>query len=142
MPQHPQIQGQMKNSAEIRVYYADTDHEGVVYYANYLRWFEIGRTEILRQNGYDYSDIEKKNIIVPVVEVKCSYKKSAKYNDIIIIKTTIGDIGNSSIKFNYEILRKTGNELLAEAHTINVFVDRKTMKPIKIPEELRKALQD
>src|SRR3989338_5098950 len=131
----------MKNKIEVRVYYADTDHEGVVYYANYLKWFEIGRTEILRQYGYDYSDIEKKNLIVHVVEVKCSYKQSAKYNDVIIVNTTIGNIGNSSIRFNYEIIRKSDNELLAEGHTINVFVDRKTMKSIKIPEELRKALQ-
>jgi len=132
----------MKNHTEIRIYYADTDHEGVAYYANYLKWFEIGRTEILRQCGYDYSDIEKKNIIVPVVEVKCSYKQSAKYNDLIIIKTTIGNLGNSSIRFNYEIIRKSDNELLAEAHTINVFVDRKTMESMKIPEELRKALKN
>ena len=131
----------MKNSTEVRVYYADTDHEGVVYYANYLKWFEIGRTEILRQYGYDYSGIEKKDIIVPVVEVKCSYKQSAKYNDVVIINTTIGNIGNSSIMFNYEIIRKKDKKLLAEGYTINVFVDRKTMKSIKIPEELRKALQ-
>lgn len=131
----------MKNSTEVRVYYADTDHEGVVYYANYLKWFEIGRTEILRQYGYDYSGIEKKDIIVPVVEVKCSYKQSAKYNDVVIINTTIGNIGNSSIMFNYEIIRKKDKKLLAEGYTINVFVDRKTMKSIEIPEELRKALQ-
>ena len=129
------------NETEIRVYYADTDHEGVAYYANYLKWFEIGRTEILRQYGYDYSDIEKKNIIVPVVEVNCSYKQSAKYNDIIIIKTTIGKIGNSSIKFNYEVIRKSDKKLLAKAYTVNVFVGRKTMKSIRIPDELRKSLQ-
>ena len=132
----------MKNIIEIRVYYADTDHEGVVYYANYLRWFEIGRTEILRQCGYDYSDIEKKNIIVPVVEVKCNYNDSARYNDMIIIESSIDRIGNSSMKFNYKIIRKKDEKLLAEGYTINVFVDRKTMKSIKIPEELRKALQD
>ena len=131
----------MKNKTEIRVYYADTDHEGVVYYANYLRWFEIGRTEILRQCGYDYSDIEKKDIIVPVVEVKCSYNDSAMYKDIIIIETSIERIGNSSIKFNYKIMRKKDEKLLAEGYTVNVFVDRKTMKSIGIPEELRKALQ-
>ncbi|MEK6869241.1 MAG: thioesterase family protein, partial [Nanoarchaeota archaeon] len=114
----------------------------VVYYANYLRWFEIGRTEILRQYGYDYSDIEKKNVIVPVVEVKCNYNDSARYNDIIIIETSIDRIGNSSIKFNYEIIRKKDKKLLAEGYTVNVFVDRKTMKSIKIPEGLRKALQN
>ena len=132
----------MKNKTEVRVYYADTDHEGVVYYANYLRWFEIGRTEILRQYGYDYSDIEKKNLIVPVVEVKCSYKDSARYNDLIIIETAIGKIGNSSIKFDYKIIRKRDKKLLAKGYTVNVFVDMKTKKSTKIPEELRKALQN
>jgi len=130
------------NETELRVYYADTDHEGVVYYANYLRWFEIGRTEILRQYGYDYSDIEKKNLIVPVVEVKCNYQESAKYNDIITIKTTIEKMGNSSIKFNYKIIRKEDNKLLAEGYTVNVFVNAKTIKSTKIPDELRKSLQD
>ena len=131
----------MKNTMEIRVYYADTDHEGVVYYANYLRWFEIGRTEIMRQHGYDYSDIEKKNIIVPVVEVKCSYNEPARYNDTVILETAIEKIGNSSMKFNYRIMRKKDQKLLAEGYTVNVFVDRKTMKSVKIPEELRLALE-
>lgn len=65
-----------------RVYYSDTGHGHVVYYANYLRWFEIGRTEILRQNGFDYADFEKRGIIAPVVEVHCNYKSQALYNDI------------------------------------------------------------
>jgi len=130
------------NQIEQRVYYADTDHEGVVYYANYLRWFEMGRTEILRRYGFDYSDIEKRDLIVPVVEVKCIYKQSAKYNDVIIIKTTIENIGNSSIKFHYEIIRKNDNKLLAEGYTVNVFVNTKTMKSTKIPEELRKSLEN
>ena len=130
------------NQIEQRIYYADTDHEGVVYYANYLRWFEMGRTEILRRYGFDYSDIEKRDLIVPVVEVKCIYKQSAKYNDVIIIKTTIENIGKSSIKFHYEIIRKNDNKLLAEGYTVNVFVNTKTMKSTKIPEELRKSLEN
>lgn len=130
------------NETELRVYYADTDHGHVVYYSNYLKWFEIGRTELLMQYGFNYADYENHNIIAPVVEVKCNYKEPARYNDIIIIKTTIGNIGNSSIKFNYKIIRKNGNKLLAEGYTVNVFVNTKTMKSTKIPEELRKALQD
>ena len=130
------------NETEQRVYYADTDQEGVVYYANYLRWFEIGRTEILRQSGFNYTDMKNQNIVAPVVEVKCNYNLSAKYKYIIIIKTTIQNIGNSSIKFNYKIIRKGGNKLLAERYTVNIFVDRKTMKSTKIPEELRKALKN
>ena len=132
----------MKTSeTEQRVYYSDTDHGQVVYYANYLRWFEIGRTEILRQLGLNYADFEKKGLIAPVVEVHCSYKAPAQYNDVIIIKTKIENIGNSSIKFNYEIINKKNSKLLAEGHTVNVFVDKKTMKSARIPDSLRKALQ-
>ena len=130
------------NETEQRVYYADTDHGGVVYYSNYLKWFEIGRTEILRQSGFDYNDFEKQNIIAPVVEVKCNYNEPAKYNDVIIIKTSIGNIGNSSIKFHYEIIRKNNSKLLAEGYTVNVFVNKKTMKSTRIPDNLRKALEN
>ena len=129
------------NQTEHRVYYADTDHGGVVYYSNYLKWFEIGRTEILRQSGFDYADFEKQGLIAPVVEVHCIYKQSAKYNDIIIIKTTIENIGNSSIKFNYKVIRKKDDVLLAEGYTVNVFVGIKTKKPLRIPDELRKTLE-
>jgi len=132
----------MTNKTELRVYYSDTDHGHVVYYANYLKWFEIGRTEILRQTGFDYSDFEKQGLIAPVVEVHCNYKQPARYNDIIIIKTTIDNIGNSSIKFNYDIIRKKDNVLLANGYTVNVFVNIKTLKPTKIPEDLKKALQN
>tara|TARA_Y100000310_G_C20702467_1_gene831162 strand:+ start:3894 stop:4292 length:399 start_codon:yes stop_codon:yes gene_type:complete len=131
----------MKNTTEVRVYYADTDHGSVVYYANYLKWFEIGRTEVLRKLGFNYSYYEKKNIIAPVVEVKCNYNEPAKYNDLIIIKTAVEKIGNSSIKFSYKIIRKEDKKLLAEGYTINVFVDMKTKKSTSIPEELRKALK-
>ncbi len=131
----------LKNETEQRVYYADTDHGGVVYYANYLKWFEIGRTEMLRQLGLDYAEFEKNGMIAPVVEVKCNYKGPALYNDIIIIKTSIDNIGNSSIRFNYEIINKRSGKLLAEGYTVNVFVDKKTMKSATMPESLRKALQ-
>ena len=130
------------NTTEQRVYYADTDHGHVVYYSNYLKWFEIGRTEILRQSDFGYNEFEKQGIIAPVVEVKCNYKEPAKYNDIVIIKTAIENIGNSSIKFHYEIIRKNGNKLLSEGYTVNVFVDKKTMKSTRIPENLRKELEN
>jgi len=108
------------NKTEIRVYYSDTDHGGVVYYSNYLKWFEVGRTELLRQFGYDYADFEKQGLIAPIVEVHCNYKFPAQYNDVVIVKTSVDDIGNSSIKFNYEIINKKSNRLLAEGYTVNV----------------------
>lgn len=118
-----------------RVRYSDTDHFGVVYYARYLDWFEAGRTEILRNGGVSYSDLEKKGFFAPVVEVKVNYKKPARYDDIIEVETTIEHMGNSSIKFAYKVLRN--KEILAEAYTVNVFID-KAMNPVRIPDDVRK----
>jgi len=141
LPKYNKIPNKMKtNETTQRVYYADTDHGHVVYYANYLKWFEIGRTELLRDYGFNYADYENQNLIAPVVEVKCNYKEPAVYNDITTIKTTIVNIGNSSIKFDYKIIRKNDNRILAEGYTVNVFVNIKTRKSTRIPDKLRKAL--
>lgn len=129
----------VSNITEHRVRYSDTDHFGVVYYARYLDWFEAGRTEILRVRGITYSDLEKQGLFAPVVEVKVNYKKSAKYDDLILLETTVEHIGNSSIKFSYKVLDKKTKELLAEAYTVNVFIN-KAMQPIRIPEEVRHVL--
>ena len=129
------------SSTEIRVYYHDTDHGGVVYYANFLKWFEIGRTEILREHGFDYAMFEKKGLIAPVVDVQCTYAAPARYNDQIEIKTNIEKLGNTSITFNYEILNKETKNVLAIGKTTNVFIDRKTMKPTPLPEDFRSAFQ-
>ena len=128
-----------RNITEHRVRYSDTDHFGVVYYARYLDWFEAGRTEILRVKGVTYADLEKKGFFAPVVEVKVNYKKPAKYDDIVVLETSIEHIGNSSIKFNYKVYDKKTNELLVEAYTVNVFITR-GMKSVRIPGEVRSAL--
>ncbi|MBL7056107.1 acyl-CoA thioesterase [Candidatus Woesearchaeota archaeon] len=125
------------NKTEVRVYYSDTDRGGVVYYSNYLKWFEVGRTELLREQGLSYAEFEKQNLIAPVVDVRCTYHDSAKYDDVITIETSIEKIGNSSIKFLYKLLRR--NTLLAEGYTVNVFVDMKTKKSSRIPDKLREA---
>ena len=126
-----------KNKTEHRVRYSDTDHFGVVYYARYLDWFEAGRTEILREHGTNYADLEKKGVFAPVVEVKVNYKVPAKYDQIVIVETEIEKIGNTSIKFNYKVFNKENMKLLAEAYTVNVFIN-KDMKPVKVPEEVKK----
>jgi acyl-CoA thioester hydrolase len=127
------------NKTEHRVRYSDTDHFGVVYYARYLDWFEAGRTEILRAKGITYADLEKKGLFAPVVEVKVTYKKPARYDDIVVLETTIENIGNSSIKFNYKVINKATGELLAEAYTVNVFIN-KDMESVRIPNEVRGVL--
>jgi len=129
----------VKNNTEHRVRYSDTDHFGVVYYAKYLDWFEAGRTEILREKGITYADLEKKGIFAPVVEVKVNYKSPGRYDDIILLETEIVKIGNTSIKFDYKVLRKKDKKLLAEAYTVNVFIN-KDMKPVPVPEEIKKLI--
>src|SRR3989344_4223814 len=130
------------NKTEQRVFYADTDHGGVVYYSNYLKWFEIGRTELLRDYGFDYANFEEQGLIAPFVEVHCTYKHPAQYNDKILIKTKIEKVGNSSIKFYYEIMKQNDKKLLAEGYTVNVFVNKKTMKSVPIPKNLRNKLEE
>ena len=124
-----------------RVIYADTDAGNVVYYANYFRWFESGRRELLRSLKIDYNSFDKIGIIVPVVEAHCNYYASARYDDLIIIETKITEIKDKSIRFDYKILRKNGKKLLAAGHTVNVFVDKIKLKSIKIPQNVRKKLK-
>jgi len=127
------------NKTEHRVRYSDTDHFGVVYYARYLDWFEAGRTEILRDGGVTYAELEKKGMFAPVVEVKVNYKKPARYDDIVVLETSVEHIGNSSIKFSYKVFN-SARELLCEAYTVNVFIN-KEMKSVPIPDDVRKALE-
>ena len=127
------------NKTEHRARYADTDHFGVVYYARYLDWFEAGRTEILREKGVTYSELEKQGLFAPVVEVKVNYHKPAKYDDIVVLETSVEHVGNSSVKFAYKVFNKKTKELLCEAYTVNVFIN-KEMKSQKIPGEVRNVL--
>lgn len=127
------------DKTEHRIRYADTDHFGVVYYARYLEWFEIGRTEILRKNGITYAELEKKGYFAPVVEVKINYKAPAKYDEIILLETEIAKIGSSSIRFNYKVFRKEDMKLLAEGYTVNVFIN-KAMKPVQVPDKIKKLV--
>ena len=123
---------------EHRVIYGDTDAGQVVYYANYFRWFESGRRELMRNLKIDYLELDKRGIITPVVEAHCNYFHPARYDDIVIVETKITDIGEKSIKFENKVFRKIDKKLLATGYTINVIVERKKMKSIKIPDDLRK----
>lgn len=120
--------------ATIRVRYAETDQMGVVYHTNYIVWFEIGRTEWFRQINQDYRALEDQNIILPVIEVNCRYKKPALYDDNIIVRTYLKEIKGIRLTFHYEILRKEDEELLAEGETIHAFVD-KEKNPIRLKKK-------
>lgn len=126
---------------ERRVIYADTDAGQVVYYANYFRWFESGRREIFRKLKIDYNDLAKKDILTPVVEAHCNYFHPARYDDVIVIETRILEAKEKSVKFENRVYRKKDKKLLASGYTVNVFVDKKKMKSIKIPRGIRKKIK-
>ena len=111
------------NVTTYRVIYGDTDQMGVVYYANYLRWFEKGRSELLRQIGQPYATIEQRGLHFPVIEVSCRYTSSARYDDDIRIETEIAELGRASLSFAYRISRESDNELLATGKTKHACID-------------------
>jgi acyl-CoA thioester hydrolase len=129
-----------KNLAPYRVIYGDTDQMGVVYYANYLRWFEMGRTELLRQIGATYSSVEEAGFFFPVTEVSCRYLKPARFDDEIIVETKLTALGRAVLDFSYKITRKNDREILAEGWTRHACVDGKG-KVAKISQALASTLK-
>jgi acyl-CoA thioester hydrolase len=136
----------MPVTTEVRVRYAETDQMGIVYYANYLVWFEIGRVELLRSLGLAYSQLEiDHKCILPVVEATCRYKSPARYDDQIQIETRPSLVRGSVIKFTYQIWRKPSHEgeerkLLAEGETVHVVCDDQLNKK-PLPAEHEAALR-
>jgi acyl-CoA thioester hydrolase len=122
------------------VSYADTDQMDVVYYANYFVWFERGRIEYLRALGLSYKEMEKQDLILPVMEASCSYKAPAHFDDLVVVKTTIKELGRSSIGFTYEVVNKESGQLLAIGETRHPFINRER-KIVRIPDEIRKKLE-
>jgi len=129
----------------VRVRYAETDQMGIVYYANYLVWFEIGRVEVLRTLGLSYRMLEVDHqCILPVVEATCRYRSPARYDDEILIETRPTVLRGAVIKFGYRILRKAveGEEpkLLAEGETVHVVCDAELNKK-PLPHHYAEALR-
>lgn len=124
---------------EIRVIFGDTDQMGVVYYANYYRYFEAARASFLRWMGKSNDDLNRWNIALPVSISHCAYKNPSFYEDLLTVDSWISDIRRASFQFDYKV--KRGEELLAEGYTVHVSVDQKTLRPIRLPDEFRVALE-
>jgi acyl-CoA thioester hydrolase len=131
------------HTASCRVLYGDTDAAGVVYYANYLRYFEKGRTEYMRDLVLTtYREIESQGLLLPVIECYSRYKAPAAYDDLLTIETSLAELKNVSCRFNYRIYRKNDDEsrtLLAKGYTVNASVNREgrlTRLPVHLLERL------
>ncbi len=132
------------HTVSIRVRYAETDQMGVVYYANYFVWFEIGRVELMRSLGFDYREIEEQaQCFLPVVEANCRYRAPARYDDLLTLETRVLNQRTSMIRFGYRLLHATEDAepaLLAEGETVHVVVDR-NMQKTPLPERFATALR-
>lgn len=117
----------------IRVRYEETDQMGVVYYGNYFTWFEIGRTELFRSIGLPYTAFEAQGIMLPVAEADCKYKMSARYDDLVTIRTCISTLTPARIQFGYIIMNEAG-EMIAKGHTMHAFMDE-TGRPVNLSKK-------
>ena len=129
------------NVTKIRVRYGETDQMGVVYHANYAHYFEVGRTEWLREQGMTYSAMEANGIMLPVVNLTINYKSSARYDDVLTLKTTLKKMPTASIAFDYELFNAS-NVLLATGSTLLAFIDMKRNRPMRCPKYLLDKLQN
>lgn len=120
-----------------RVIYGDTDAMGIVYYANYLRFFEVGRTEYVRARGGLYRAMEADGLMLPVTDVGAKYVASARYDDVLSIKTRVQDLGHATLTFEYRLERESDGELLCKGFTRHACVNRATGRATRMPPHVR-----
>lgn len=125
---------------EVRVRYAETDAQGVVYYANYFVWFEVARMSYLRAMGYDYATLERDGLGFVIAEATCRYQAPAHFDEVLVIRTSLAEIRKRSFAFEYEVHNQETGQLLAIGRTVQVFIDGKG-KPREIPPKLRAILE-
>jgi len=123
------------------VRYGHTDQMGVVEHAHYAQYFEVGRTEWLRQFGMTYRQMEETGIMLPVISLNINFKNSARYDDVLKVKTRLKKLPTASIEFEYELLNEDGN-LLAKGATVLAFIDMDRNRPTRCPKYLLDQLQD
>jgi acyl-CoA thioester hydrolase len=128
-----------ERTARIRVRYAETDRMGVVYYANYLVWFEVGRTEWLRETGWTYRQMEHEGVSLPVIEAHCEYRQPARYDDEIDIRTRATLLTPIRLRFDYELVRAADGTVAASGHTIHAALDT-AGKPCRLPARVQDML--
>ena len=120
----------------VRVRYAETDKMGVVYYANYLVWFEVARAELLRSLGWSYREMESEGVALPVIEAQCAYHKPAKYDDELDVRAEGQMLSPVRMQFTYEVVRRGDTALTASGKTVHAAVDVNG-RPCRLPERIR-----
>lgn len=122
----------------LRVRYAETDKMGVVYYANYLVWFEVGRADLLRSLGWSYREMEIAGISLPVIEAHCHYLRPARYDDEIEVRTEGRMLSPVRMEFEYRVVRSQDGAIAAEGKTVHAALDA-SGKPCRLPARVREV---
>ena len=120
----------------LRVRYAETDQMGIVYYANYFVWFEVGRTDLLRRSGWSYREMEQDGVSLPVIESHCAYRQPARYDDELEVRTTGSVVSPVRVRFDYEVVRPADAATLVTGFTVHATLDR-TGRPCRLPARAR-----
>jgi acyl-CoA thioester hydrolase len=129
-----------QHKTKTRVLYADTDLMGYVYYGNYPKFYEIGRTEMVRELGIPYAELEKRGVMMPVRDMQCNYIKPTHYDQVLTIQTSVKELPKARMKFYYEIFNEEG-ELVHTGETTLIFLDMKTNRPVRAPQLLLDKLR-
>ena len=132
----------MVNETRLRVRYAETDQMGVAYHSNFFVWFEVGRVELLRQLGFAYKDMEARDgCFIAVVDARCRYKAPARYDDEIVVRTSLKNVRESLLHFSYQVARAGDDALLAEGETTHIAVNSRFEK-MPLPEKYKAAFTE
>lgn len=126
--------------ARVRVRYADTDQMGVTYHANYLVWFEVGRTDWLRESGWTYRHMEEAGVSLPVIEVFCQYRQPARYDDELEIQTRATLLTPVRIRFDYDVVRVTDGTVAASGHSVHAALNQ-AGRPCRLPDRVLQMLE-
>jgi acyl-CoA thioester hydrolase len=130
------------SQTKIRVRYADTDQMKMIYHSKYFEYFEQGRSDLLRNIGMPYPEIEKMGYYLPVVEAHARFIKPGKYDDLLVVETMITEVPKARIEIEYAIINNDSEELLVAGYTVHGFVDAKTGKPTRAPEQFLNVLNE
>jgi acyl-CoA thioester hydrolase len=126
----------LRSTSRVRVRYAETDKMGIVYYGHYFVWFEVGRTDLLRESGWSYREMEVEGFALPVIEAHCAYREPARYDDDLEVRTTGALLSPVRVQFSYEVVRIADAATLATGTTVHATLDRDG-RPCRLPDRVR-----
>lgn len=126
----------VRHRTTIRVRYAETDQMKVVYYGRYFEYFEQARTDLLREQGLSYAEMEREGIFLPVIEAHATYQRSASYDDRIVIESIVREVPAARIRIDYVVTKEGSDDVLAEGYTVHSFLNAATGRPTRAPRRL------